>query len=159
MFKDLSLQATYSSYEDNLGDLFYSPVLAQSVRYDRATAYFSAKALANYAKGLECFAQNGHTMRLIVSAEIDKEDYFQIQDGYALRATIREELVARMRETLSLEEERNISNLAYLVGLGVIDIKVAFTQEGIFHDKFGIVEDAEGNIICFRGSNNETAAE
>lgn len=158
MFKDLSLQATYSSYEDNLGDLFYSPVLAQSVRYDRATAYFSAKALANYAKGLECFAQNGHTMRLIVSAEIDKEDYLQIQDGYALRATIREELVARMRETLSLEEERNISNLAYLVGLGVIDIKVAFTQEGIFHDKFGIVEDAEGNIICFRGSNNETAA-
>lgn len=158
MFRDLPLQATYSSYEDNLGEQFYSPVLAQSVRYDRATAYFSAKALANYAKGLESFAQNGHTMRLIVSAEIDKEDYLQIQDGYALRASIRDELVARMRETLSLEEERNISNLAYLVGLGVIDIKVAFTQEGIFHDKFGIVEDAEGNIICFRGSNNETAA-
>lgn len=158
MFRDLPLQATYSSYEDNLGEQFYSPVLAQSVRYDRATAYFSAKALANYAKGLECFAQNGHTMRLIVSAEIDKEDYLQIQDGYALRSSIREELVARMRETLSLEEERNISNLAYLVGLGVIDIKVAFTQEGIFHDKFGIVEDAGGNIICFRGSNNETAA-
>lgn len=158
MFKDLSLQATYSSYEDNLGEQFYSPVLAQSVRYDRATAYFSAKALANYAKGLECFAQNGNTMRLIVSAEIDKEDYLQIQEGYALRSSIREELVSRMRETLSLEEERNISNLAYLVGLGVIDIKVAFTQEGIFHDKFGIVEDAEGNVICFRGSNNETAA-
>ena len=158
MFRDLPLQATYSSYEDNLGEQFYSLVLAQSIRYDRATAYFSAKALANYAKGLECFAQNGHTMRLIVSAEIDKEDYLQIQDGYALRASIREELVARMRESLSLEEERNISNLAYLVGLGVIDIKVAFTQEGIFHDKFGIVEDAEGNIICFRGSNNETAA-
>ena len=158
MFKDLSLQATYSSYEDNLGEQFYSPVLAESVRYDRATAYFSAKALANYAKGLERFAQNGCTMRLIVSAEIKKEDYLQIQEGLALRASLREELVSRMRETLSLEEERNISNLAYLVGLGVIDIKVAFTQEGIFHDKFGIVEDAEGNIICFRGSNNETAA-
>lgn len=158
MFKDLSLQATYSSYEDNLGEQFYSPVLAESVRYDRATAYFSAKALANYAKGLERFAQNGHTMRLIVSAEIEKEDYLQIQEGFVLRASLREELVSRMRETLSLEEERNISNLAYLVGLGVIDIKVAFTQEGIFHDKFGIVEDAEGNIICFRGSNNETAA-
>lgn len=129
MFKGLSLQATYSSYEDNLGEQFYSPVLAESVRYDRATAYFSAKALANYAKGLERFAQNGHTMRLIVSAEIEKEDYLQIQEGFALRASLREELVSRMRETLSLEEERNISNLAYLVGLGVIDIKVAFTQE------------------------------
>ena len=53
MFTDLSLQATYSSYEDNLGEQFYSPVLSESVHYDRATAYFSAKALANYAMGLE----------------------------------------------------------------------------------------------------------
>ena len=29
---------------------------------------------------------------------------------------------------------------------------------GIFHDKFGVMEDEAGDIICFRGSNNETAA-
>ena len=41
--------------------------------------------------------------------------------------------------------------------MGIIDVKIAFTEEGIFHDKFGIMEDEIGDIICFRGSNNETA--
>jgi len=35
---------------------------------------------------------------------------------------------------------------------------MAFTKQGIFHDKFGIMKDAGENLICFRGSNNETEA-
>lgn len=158
MFKDLSLQATYSSYEDDLGLAFYSPVLAESVKYDRATAYFSAKALASYSKGLERFAQNGHSIRLVVSAEISREDYEIIKQGYELRESVDAMLAKRLQETLSLEEERGISNLAFLISIKVIDIRIAFTSQGIFHDKFGIVQDVEGNFICFRGSNNETAA-
>jgi len=57
-----------------------------------------------------------------------------------------------------MEEEANLSNLAYLISIGTIDIKMAFTKKGIFHDKFGIMKDKSGNIICFRGSNNETDA-
>ena len=158
MFKDLSLQATYSSYEDDIGAAFYSPVLAESVKYDRATAYFSAKALASYSKGLERFAQGGHSIRLIVSAELSHEDYETIKQGYVLRESIDTMLAKRLQEKLSLEEERGISNLAFLISIGVIDIRIAFTAEGIFHDKFGIVQDAAGDRICFRGSNNETAA-
>lgn len=158
MFKDLSLQATYSSYEDDIGGDFYSPVLAESVKYDRATAYFSAKALASYSKGLERFARSGHAIRLIVSSELSREDYETIKQGYELRESIDAMLAKRLQEKLSLEEEHGISNLAFLISLGVIDIRIAFTAEGIFHDKFGIVKDAAGDRICFRGSNNETAA-
>lgn len=158
MFKDLPLQATYSSYEDDIGAAFYSPVLAESIKYDRATAYFSAKALASYSKGLERFAQGGHSIRLIVSAELSHEDYETIKQGYALRESIDAMLAKRLQEKLSLEEERGISNLAFMISIGVIDIRIAFTAEGIFHDKFGIVQDAAGDRICFRGSNNETAA-
>lgn len=158
MFKSLSLKSTYSSYEDDIGASFYTLVLQECVRYDRATAYFSAKALASYSKGLEVFAHKGNRCRIIVSAELAEEDYKQIQAGYQLRENINQELLGRLRESLSLEEERNISNLAYLISLGIIDIKIAFTQAGIFHDKFGVMEDAVGDLICFRGSNNETAA-
>lgn len=158
MFKSLSLKPTYSSYKDDIGTSFYTPVLQECVQYDRATAYFSAKALAYYSKGLEVFARKGNKYRMIVSAELAEEDYRQIQAGYQLRENINQELVGRLRETLSLKEERNISNLAYLISLGIIDIKIAFTHKGIFHDKFGVMEDAVGNLICFRGSNNETAA-
>lgn len=158
MFRELSLQSTYNSYDCDIGREFYSPVLYGSVKYDRATAYFSAKALACYAKGLEQFARCGHKARFVISTEISEADYNEIRQGYETRAKINQELVNQLRESLSLEEEKELSNLAYLVALGVLDIKIAFTYSGIFHDKFGIVEDSQGNEICFRGSNNETEA-
>ncbi|WP_422659276.1 SNF2-related protein [Paenibacillus sp. EC2-1] len=158
MFKDLSLKATYSSYEDNVGASFFTPTLCESITYDRATAYFSAKALASYAKGLEVFARRGNKCRMIISAEVSEDDYRQIKEGYQLREEVNQGLLEKLRETLSLEEERNISNIAYLISLGIIDIKMAFTRKGIFHDKFGVMEDEVGDVICFRGSNNETAA-
>jgi len=158
MFKALSLKATYSSYEDDVGASFYTPALRECVLYDRATAYFSAKALGNYAKGLEEFAHKENHCRMIVSAELSQNDYEQILAGYQLRESVNHDLLKKLRENLSLEEERNISNLAYLISLGIIDIRIAFTRKGIFHDKFGIMEDEVGDVICFRGSNNETEA-
>lgn len=158
MFRDLSLKATYSSYEDDVGASFFTPTLRECISYDRATAYFSAKALANYAKGLEVFARRGNKYRMIVSTELSENDYQQIKEGYQLRGEITQVLLEKLRETLSLDEDRNISNFAYLISLGIIDIKIAFTREGIFHDKFGVMEDELGNVICFRESNNETAA-
>lgn len=158
MFKDLVLKPTYSSYETDIAESFYTPVLNEAIKYDRATAYFSAKALASYGKGIEHFARRGNHFRLIVSTQIDENDFSQMQEGYKYREIIDHTLLPKLRETLSLDEERNLSNLAYLISLGIIDIKMAFTCRGIFHDKFGILEDSAHNIICFRGSNNETEA-
>lgn len=158
MFSDLNLKSTYSTYENDIGAEFYTPVLSHCTHYDRATAYFSAKALASYAKGLELFSMNGYKYRLIISSEIAEEDYDEIKKGYRLRDALRNDLINRLNESITIEEECNLSNLAYLISIGTIDIKMAFTQEGIFHDKFGIMIDASGNIICFRGSNNETEA-
>ena len=70
MFSDLDLKSTYSTYDCDIAEQFYNPVLSQATNYDRATAYFSAKALASYAKGLELFAINGYKYRLIISTDI-----------------------------------------------------------------------------------------
>ncbi len=158
MFSELNLRSTYSTYENDIAVEFYIPVLSKCVHYDRASAYFSAKSLANYAKGLEAFVSNGHKLRLVVSSEISEEDYNEIINGYQLREKLKNDMLNKLNEQLSLEEEANISNLAYLISIGIIDIKFAFTKKGIFHDKFGIMKDFAGNIICFRGSNNETDA-
>lgn len=158
MFNDLNLKSTYSTYEDNIGEQFYTPTLSHCTQYDRASAYFSAKALASYAKGLEVFSRNGYKYRLIISSEINEEDYNEIKKGYQLRDVIRKDLINRLDEQITLEEEQNLSNLAYFISIGTIDIKMAFTRKGIFHDKFGVMKDGIGNIICFRGSNNETDA-
>ena len=52
MFRNLNLKSTYSTYENDIGKEVYIPVLKNSITYDRATAFFSAKALSNYAQGL-----------------------------------------------------------------------------------------------------------
>ena len=51
----------------------------------------------------------------------------------------------------------NVAYLTYLIAIGYADVKIAYTYEGIFHDKFGLIYDEE-DVVYFRGSNNETVA-
>jgi hypothetical protein len=73
MFDSLPLKPTYSTYEDDVGEVFYSPILQESVSYVRAAAYFSARSLAHYSKGMEHFAKQGRknkTSRMIYKTVI-----------------------------------------------------------------------------------------
>lgn len=158
MFRDLELLPVYTSDDNDIAKEFYNPVLKQAVTFDRTSAYFSARALAMYAEGLECFGNQGLKYRLIISKDISLEDYEQIKNGYNMREEITSEMLELLRESLTEGEEQKISNLAYFIACGVVDIKIAFKKNGIFHDKCGIVSDQRGDIICFRGSNNETEA-
>ncbi|WP_282192249.1 SNF2-related protein [Romboutsia ilealis] len=158
MFRSLYLNPLYTSYENDLIEEFYNPIFKYAVSFDRISAYFSGKTLAKYSSGLEYFAKNGNKYRLIISECISPEDYEQIKQGYTLKKDITDNLLEKLREELSLEEEKNISNLAYLISLDVVQIKIAFVKKGIFHDKCGIFYDKNNNIVCFRGSNNETVA-
>lgn len=158
MFRQIELKPIYSTYDDDVVKEFYNPVIREATRFDRISAYFSAKALAQYAEGLEIFARKGHRYRLIISVQISEKDFNEIKEGYRLKFSITEEMLEKLKEDISLREEMNISNLAYLISIGVVEIKFAFTKSGIFHDKCGLLWDGSGNIICFRGSNNETEA-
>ena len=45
--------------------------------------------------------------------------------------------------------------MAELIAKGVLDIKIAVTGDsGIYHDKLGILEDFDGNVVVFYGSSN-----
>ena len=57
----------YTPDEGDLVRLFYVPALRSAVRYDRQTGYFSARALAQAAGGIEGLVVNNGRMRLIVS--------------------------------------------------------------------------------------------
>ena len=67
-------------------------------------------------------------------------------------------MLQHLQDKLTITEEKQISNLAYFIALGIVEIKIAFRKAGIFHDKCGLVTDENGDVICFRGSNNETEA-
>lgn len=158
MFTNLNLLPTYISTENNIAEDFYNPVLKNSIKFDRISGYFSSRALAKYAQGLEYFARNGFKYRLIISKDISESDFLEIKAGYFHKREINTELLNNMHDKLELFEEMNLSNLAYLISIGIVDLKIAFKIDGIFHDKCGIFWDAEGNILSYRGSNNETYA-
>lgn len=158
MFRNLEISPIYSSYDNDLIEEFYNPVFKNAVKFDRISAYFSAKTLAFYARGIENFVRNGHKYRLIISEDISEEDYILIKQGYKLKEDIKFNMLENLKQDLNLDEEKNISNLAYLISIGIVDIKIAFVKNGIFHDKCGMFYDKDNEVICFRGSNNETVA-
>ena len=157
MFNDLDIEQYYTT-NDDVVNLFFIPLLNQAVQYDRTTAYFSMNSLATYARGLEQLVLNNGHCRLIISHQISERDFESIQKGYSLREEITYELLSELRQETITSLHCGISNLAYMIAIGVVDIKIAFMQEGLFHDKVGLLKDRADNWVSFAGSNNETVA-
>ncbi len=154
MLEKVHFKSLYNSKQDDVINDFYIPALSQSNGYDRISAYFDSKILRMYAAGLENIKDGGR-VRFIFSCDLDEEDYNLMKQGYDLR----EKINSKLLNSISDEDVNiDVSNLAYLIAIGVVDIKIAFTTKGIFHDKYGVFSDSEGNKVYFRGSNNETLA-
>ena len=76
------LSGYYDSYERDLVKEFYIPMFESAKIVDRVSCYFSSKALALYASGLEQFANRPECKyRLIVSEDISREDFEAIREG------------------------------------------------------------------------------
>lgn len=158
MFKNLDIKSIYNTKDDDISSDFYIPLLKNAVRYDRISAYFTSTALSRYAEGLENFSTRGSKYRLIISHNVSRDDLQQIKKGYEYREKLINRILEDFEKEMTLKELKNISNLAYYISNGCIDIRIAFMENGILHDKCGIFYDIRGNIVCFRGSNNETLA-
>ena len=83
MLPELELLPKYVSTNQDLSEVFYIPVLSESVSYSRFSAYFSAKAFAYYARGLEAFARKKGRYRLVVSNYISEHDFNEIKAAYS----------------------------------------------------------------------------
>lgn len=155
MLNKINFKTTYNSKSDNIIKNFYIPALENSISYDRISAYFDSKILKMYSSGLEYLCNRNGKIRFIFSCDISDKDYILMKKGYELRKEYEEKLLSSLNEE---DINLDLSNLAHLIAKGYVDIKIAFTKNGIFHDKYGLFIDEGGNILYFRGSNNETMA-
>ena len=156
MLSEIKFNPYYNTYENDIVNDFYNKALSQACVYKRVSAYFSAKSLSYYSKGISNLIVNNGIIQFVISKDISKETYETIVKGYDGRKLLEKELVDSLEEELSKQEEDRIANLAYLIEHGYVDIKIALVKHGIFHDKYGIIEDNNNNILYFKGSNNET---
>lgn len=171
--KSIELKRAYDSDRDDMLREFYIPVLSKAIYYKRLAGFFSSTSLAVAAKGITQFIKNGGQMELICSARLSKEDVEAIQRAHENPSVVLEKSSLQDFEAITEDFVReHVKALGWMIANGNLSIKIAFvvdesgtplseeaiTRHCIFHQKVGIIEDSEGNILSFSGSDNESAS-
>lgn len=160
--KEVSIKNEYRSLIDNVVQEFYIPLLERARVYKRAVGFFSSTSLAEITKGIATMAASGGKIQIVASPYLSEEDIMAIQKGYADRNRIIEGALLRQitEEIADYYSMQRLNLLACLIAEGILDIRIAYTEEngiGMYHEKMGLIEDNEGNVVAFSGSMNESA--
>ena len=154
-FKD-TLKESYRT-PDNIVEDFYIPLLSNAKKYDRAVGFFSSSVLIELSKGLINLVKNGGKMRLITSPKLQEQDIQAMKEGYDKREIVDKAIMREWKEPKNYIEEERLNFLSHMIEDGYLDIKIAFKKPfGLYHEKIGILTDADGNIVAFNGSLNES---
>lgn len=160
--RDHKIKSEYRSLIDNVIQDFYLPLLKEATTYKRAVGFFSSSSLVEISKGIAELAKNGGKIQIVASPYLSEEDIEAIKKGYSSREIIEESLIKQLSdEHTDYYSMERLNLLANLIADGVLDIRIAYTEDkngiGMYHEKMGIIEDSDGNIVAFSGSMNESA--
>ncbi len=164
--RELVLQASYDSDEDDILNEFYIPALSKATSYLRLAGFFSSSALAIAARGIAQFIKNGGTMQLVVGAKLRKQDVDAIQKGILDQNQALTDLLIKDLDAMESEFVKDhVRALALMIANKKLDIKVVIPIstrpddvvefEGIYHMKVGLLSDGT-DVISFSGSINES---
>lgn len=169
--KDLEIQPSYETLEgtDPVNG-FYVPALAESVEYDRSVGFFSSASLALAARGVAGLIHNRGKMRLVVSPHLSERDVAIIRQAESNPESVIESIMSEVLmdvDALAGEiEHDHVRALGWMLANGYLELRIAcvidengdILQDQLFHQKVGILRDAEGYALSFSGSINETAS-
>ena len=159
--KDLDIKKSYISCGDeNIAKSFLVPALKHTKLYQRSVGFFSSSVFEPILDGVVALARNGGKIQLIASPRLNEEDIQAITLGYEKRDAIIQNAFTRdfIAEVEGFDEIR-LQVLIDLIARGTLDIRIAVTDTvGIYHDKLGILEDFNGNVVVFYGSANSSAS-
>lgn len=161
-FKDIEIKLEYRSLQDDIVKEFYCPLLKKAKLYQRAVGFFSSTALVEISRGIVGLVKNGGKIQLIASPRLSEEDIEAIEKGLVIKEdVVSERLIEALTEPKNKLEEERLNFLTNLIAYDILEIKIALlekdSQIGIYHEKMGILLDAEDNVIAFTGSMNESA--
>lgn len=159
--RDIQIDSEYRTLNCDMANDFYIPMLGEAILYKRAVGFFSSSALAAISAGIYELYENGGKIQLIASPKLSSEDIDAINDGYQQREeVIKGALKRELEDCTDFCHQNRLNLLATLIAKGILDIRIAVTIGkkgiGMYHEKMGLIEDIEGNIVAFSGSMNET---
>ena len=157
--KDLDIKKSYTSCGDeNIAKSFLVPALKYTKCYQRSVGFFSSSVLEPIMDGIIALYRNGGHIQLIASPRLSEEDIEAIQKGYQKRdELIRNAFSKDFESSIETFDDAKLRLLIDLIAKGTLDIKIAVTDSsGMYHDKFGILEDFNGESVVFYGSANSS---
>ena len=157
LFRELELKSSYRSDSDNIYCDFLEKCLKSSISYDRAVGYFTSDSLYLLLEGVENLIENNGIMRVVTSPILSEKDVIAIKN-LNNKEVINLKIEKELKKFYSGEEEDITKIFSWLILKGILQIKIAYQKNdiGIYHEKFGIFRDIEGNKVAFSGSVNET---
>lgn len=160
---DLEIETSYYSAKCNLVDSFYNKVLSKSCRYDRVSGFFSSTSLAVAAVGMTNFILNKGRMRLVCSAQLNKNDIEAIDTAEDLKMIISNNFAEDFDAIENELIKNHVKMLGWMIANDFLEIKIGVTLDengdfdiGIVHPKIGILYDELNDSIVFDGSVNES---
>jgi superfamily II DNA or RNA helicase len=163
-FQELELKRSYSSEKEDLLQGFYIPVLKEAISYRRITGYFSSSSFFIAARGFSEFIKRGGQLQFILNIQLSKNDYEQIEKGLTTPERIIENTILNDLDSIETACKQNHAQiLGWLIARKQLEIKIGYIEKenshpAIFHQKMGILQDNNENLITFVGSNNESAS-
>lgn len=158
-YRDLVINHSYiSKGKENITEAFLNPILKHTKIYKRSVGFFSSSVIETMLDGIMGLVNNDGHIYLIASPELSVEDIEVIQKAYSDRENVITDIIsAKLEVELEQLSETRLKMLYELIVKGYLDIKIAVTEDiGIYHDKLGILKDANANTVVFYGSSNET---
>ena len=171
-YRDIDIQACYESGTCDIVEDFYEPVLMSSVSYDRIAGFFSSSALAIASRGMYGFIKNHGKMRLVSSPILSGDDADVIRKVMESPDELTEfDLGINLTDICNEFVANHVMALGWMLREGLLEMKLAVVtnngkpcsenevrNNGLFHQKVGVLRDVEGNELSFSGSINETAS-
>lgn len=157
MLNTTDIQKEYLPFSDATPEDFFRKASSSSIFYRRSAGYFSSSILQLFKLEYLDFALRGGKIELICSNQMTSDDFETLKtngNGDNIDKNICLQL-DRLKSDKGASEP--LSFFATLLNMGLLKVKIAQYQKGgIFHDKTGLFEDVNGNVVTFRGSANET---
>lgn len=155
MLKGIPYKDFYFSIEDNFDEDFLIPSYYGSILHERGSGFFSLSSLVLSFRGLLKFIENGGEIHLICSPRLDAQDVALITASLN-DSVVTEHILKLVKEEYEDIDVKKMDVICNMIAEHRLIIKIAYMPDGLYHEKFGIFTDEEGNKVFYSGSNNET---
>ena len=159
MLKNNNYLCVYRNRFNDFDKDFFIPSYKESIKVNRGVGYFSLESLVLSFEGIIKYAKNDGHINLICNPELTDEDVEKIKKGIALNSMHVTDILKKKVEMYeaSTDDALKLDIICNMISAGKIVIKIAYMPVGIYHEKFGIFFDEDGNKVYFNGSANETS--